>query len=30
MNDTVSFSIFDRFLKDLGFTQQTVPGSHGE
>ncbi len=28
MNDTVAFETFDRFLRGLGFTQGTIPGSH--
>ena len=28
MNDTVTFATFEKFLHDLGFLKETVPGSH--
>jgi predicted RNA binding protein YcfA (HicA-like mRNA interferase family) len=28
MNDTVCSAVFDKFLRDLGFTLGRVPGSH--
>ena len=28
MPDSVPFEAFEKFLRDLGFTQGTVPGSH--
>ena len=28
MNEIVTFDVFDKFLRELGFNQGTVPGSH--
>ncbi len=28
MNDTVTFAVFDKSLRRLGFTERKVPGSH--
>ena len=28
MHDTVTFTVFNHMLRQLGFTQGTVPGSH--